>query len=45
MFFLTDLLDNDKVADVMRLNPQGYFLKTAQKEYVVTAIAGFLDVL
>lgn len=45
VFFLTDLSDNSKIVDVMNLNAQGYFLKTAQKEEIVTAIASFLDVL
>lgn len=45
VFFLTGLSDNEKAQEVMELNPQGYFLKTAQKEEVLTAIANFLDVL
>lgn len=45
VFFLTSLTDNEKAVEVMKLKPQGYFLKTARKEEVVTAIASFLDML
>ena len=45
VFFLTGLSDNEKAQEVMELNPQGYFLKTANKEEMLTAIASFLDVL
>ena len=45
VFFLTELTDNEKIVDVMQLKPQGYFLKSAKKEEVVTAVAGFLDML
>lgn len=45
VFFLTGMSDNEKAQEVMELNPQGYFLKTAQKEEVLTAIANFLDVM
>lgn len=45
VFFLTGVNDNEQVAEVMKLNTQGYFLKTTQKEEVVAAIASFLDVL
>lgn len=45
VFFLTGLSDNEKAQEVMELNPQGYFLKTAHKEEMLTAIASFLDML
>lgn len=45
VFFLTGLCDNEIVQEVMKLNPQGYFLKTVHKEELLTAIASFLDVL
>ena len=45
VFFLTGLSDNEKAQEVMEWNPQGYFLKTAQKEEMLTVIASFLDIL
>lgn len=45
VFFLTGVNDDEQVSEVMKLNPQGYFLKTTKKEDVVTAIANFLEVL
>lgn len=45
VFFLTGVSDNEKAQEVMKLKPQGYFLKTANKEEMLTAIANFLDVL
>lgn len=45
VFFLTGLSDNEKAQEVMELNPQGYFLKTAHKDEMLAAIVNFLDVL